>query len=124
MQPGAYFPTEYLPVFLFVIFAFIFGIGALTIGTLVRPKRRYFNKLMPYESGVDPVGEPRQRFFIKYYIIAMLFIIFDVEVVFLYPWAVAFDKIGLFGTIEMIIFIVVLAVGYLYAWKKQALQWD
>ena len=73
---------------------------------------------MPYESGNLPVGEPRHRFSVKFYIIAMLFVVFDVEAVFLYPWAVVFDRIGLYAFIEMIIFIVILFVGYVYAWKK------
>jgi NADH-quinone oxidoreductase subunit A len=124
MQPGTYFPTDYIPVYIFTLIALVFGIGTLTIGTLLRPKRPYANKLIPYESGIDPIGEPRQRFFVKYYIIAMLFIIFDVEVVFLYPWAVAFDYLGLYGLVEMIIFIVVLAVGYIYAWRREALDWE
>ena len=79
---------------------------------------------MPYESGNIPVGEPRQRFSVKFYIIAMLFVVFDVEAVFLYPWAIVFDKIGLYAFIEMVIFIVILLVGYIYAWKKEAFTWD
>ncbi len=79
---------------------------------------------MPYESGITPVGEPRYRFSIRFYIIAMLFVIFDVEAIFIYPWAVVFDKIGIFAFIEMVIFIVILLIGYIYAWKKEAFQWD
>jgi NADH-quinone oxidoreductase subunit A len=79
---------------------------------------------MPYESGNLPVGEPRQRFSVRFYIIAMLFIVFDVEAVFLYPWAVVFDKIGLYALIEMVIFIVILFVGYVYAWRREAFKWD
>jgi NADH-quinone oxidoreductase subunit A len=79
---------------------------------------------MPYESGNLPEGEPRQRFSIKFYIIAMLFVVFDVEAVFLYPWAVVFDKIGLYAFVEMIIFIIILLAGYIYAWRKEAFVWD
>lgn len=79
---------------------------------------------MPYESGNIPVGETRQRFAIHFYIIAMLFLVFDVEAVFLYPWAVVFDQIGIFAYIEMMLFIVILLVGYIYAWKKDAFSWD
>jgi NADH-quinone oxidoreductase subunit A len=79
---------------------------------------------MPYESGNAPVGEPSQRFSVKFYIVAMLFVVFDVEAVFLYPWAVVFDKIGLYAFIEMIIFIAILLVGYIYAWRKEAFVWD
>ena len=101
-----------------------FGFGALLIGTIFRPQKPYFEKLLPYESGIDPKGEPRTRFSIRFYIIAMLFVVFDVEAIFIYPWAVVFDKIGIFAFIEMIIFIAILLVGYIYAWKKEAFQWD
>jgi NADH-quinone oxidoreductase subunit A len=101
-----------------------FGLGALVIGTLFRLRRPYSEKLMPYESGNVPFGEPRQRFSVKFYIIAMLFVVFDVEAVFLYPWAIVFDKIGLYAFIEMIIFIAILLIGYIYAWKKEAFVWD
>ena len=123
-MPGSYVPTDYLPVVIFMMAATAFGIGALLIGELLRLKRPYSEKLMPYESGNLPVGEPRHRFSVKFYIIAMLFVIFDVEAVFLYPWAVVFDRIGLYAFIEMIIFIVILFVGYVYAWKKEAFKWD
>jgi NADH-quinone oxidoreductase subunit A len=107
-----------------MIFATAFGLGALLVGTLFRPRRPYGDKLSPYESGNIPVGEPRVRFSVSFYIIAMLFVIFDVEAVFLYPWAIVFDKIGLYAFVEMIIFIVILLVGYVYAWKKEAFTWD
>lgn len=79
---------------------------------------------MPYESGITPVGETRYRFSIRFYIIAMLFVIFDVEAIFIYPWAIVFDMIGIFAFIEMVIFIVILLIGYIYAWRKEAFQWD
>jgi len=101
-----------------------FGLGALVIGTVFRPKKPYPDKLMPYESGVTPIGEPRYRFSIRFYVIAMLFVVFDVEAVFIYPWAVVFDKIGIYAFIEMVIFIGILLIGYIYAWKKEAFQWD
>jgi len=101
-----------------------FGIGALVLGELFRMKRPYPEKLMAYESGNAPVGEPRIRFSVKFYIIAMLFVVFDVEAVFLYPWAIVFDKLGLYAFVEMIIFIAILLVGFVYAWKKGALDWD
>ncbi len=118
-------PTEYLPVLIFLMVATAFSLGTLLIGELLRTKRRsYLEKLMPYESGNVPVGEPHMRFSVKFYIIAMLFVVFDVEAVFLYPWAVVFDKIGLYAFIEMVIFIVILFVGYIYAWRKEAFVWD
>ncbi len=123
-MPGTYLPEDYLPIFLFIIIASLFGLGALVMGEIVRLRRPYREKLMPYESGIDPVGEPRVRFSIRFYIIAMLFVVFDVEAIFLYPWAVVFDKIGLYAFVEMVIFIVILFVGYIYAWKKDAFQWE
>ena len=124
MVPGDFVPTAYFPILIFMIIAFLFGIGALLIGRLFRLKRPYPEKLMAYESGNPPVGEARQRFNVRFYIIAMLFVIFDVEAVFLYPWALVYNKIGLYALIEMMLFIVVLLIGYVYAWKKEAFEWD
>jgi NADH-quinone oxidoreductase subunit A len=124
MVPGNFVPTSYFPVLIFMIIAFLFGIGVLLIGQLFRLKRPYPEKLMAYESGNPPVGEARQKFNVRFYIIAMLFVIFDVEAVFLYPWALVYDKIGLYALIEMMLFIAVLVVGYIYAWKKEAFEWD
>ena len=121
---NSFFPKEYLPIIIFMLIALAFGFGQLIAGTLVRLRRPYKEKLTPYESGNPPIGEPRYKFSVKFYIIAMLFVIFDVEAVFLYPWAIVFDKIGLYAFIEMIIFIVILVVGYIYAWKKEAFKWD
>lgn len=115
---------DYIPVLITMLAAVAFGLGALLVGSLFRPRRPYREKLHPYESGNPPVGEPRYRFSIKFYVIAMLFVIFDVEAVFLYPWAVVFDSIGLYAIIEMIIFIFILIVGYIYAWKKEAFKWE
>jgi len=123
-MPGGYIPTEYLPILIFMFVAMAFGLGALIVGIIFRPHRPYAEKLKPYESGIEPKGETRGRFNIHFYIIAMLFLVFDVEAVFLYPWAVVFDKIGLYAYIEMVIFIIILFVGYIYAWKKGAFVWD
>jgi len=123
-MPGTYLPSDYLPVLIFLMAATAFGMGALLIGELLRLKRPYPEKLMPYESGNLPVGEPRRRFSVKFYITAMLFVVFDVEAVFLYPWAVVFDRLGLYAFIEMIIFIAILLIGYVYAWRKEAFKWD
>ncbi len=121
---GMYIPSDYFPVLIIILIAALVGLGAIIVGILVRPKRPYTQKLMPYESGNPPVGEPRYRFSVKFYIIAMLFVVFDVEAVFLYPWAVAYDKLGIFGFIEMMLFIFILLVGYIYAWKKGAFTWE
>lgn len=123
-MPGAYIPSDYFPVILTCFIAALIGLGALLAGILVRPRKPYAQKLSPYESGNPPVGEPRYRFSVKFYIIAMLFVVFDVEAVFLYPWAVAYDRLGVFGFVEMMIFIFILLIGYLYVWKKGAFEWE
>ena len=115
---------EYLPVLLFV--AVGLGFGAVTIGlsSIIVPRRITPEKVAAYECGVDPVGDARGRFTVKFYMVAVLFILFDIEVVFLYPWAVAFRWLGLYGLIEMVLFIVILLAGYLYLLKKRALEWE
>ena len=123
-MPGTYIPTDYFPVAILVMVALLIGLGALVFGLLLRPRRPYAQKLTPYESGNPPVGDSRHRFSIKFYIIAMLFVVFDVEAVFMYPWAVAYDKLGLFGLVEMMLFIFILLVGYVYVWKKGAFDWE
>ncbi|MEK7280373.1 MAG: NADH-quinone oxidoreductase subunit A [Nitrospirota bacterium] len=121
---GGYLPSNYLPIVVFIVIAIAFGGVTLLIGPLVRPKKIYPEKLSPYESGMKPFSDARTPFPMRYYIIAMLFVLFDIEVVFLYPWAVVFNKIGLYGLVEMMLFIAILLVGYFYAWKKGALEWD
>ena len=123
-MPGSYIPADYLPVLIISVIVALVGLTPLIIGSIIRPRRRYSEKLLPYESGISPVGEPRNRFSVKFYIIAMLFVVFDVEAIFLYPWAVAYDKLGLYGFVEMMIFIFILLVGYIYAWEKGALDWE
>jgi NADH-quinone oxidoreductase subunit A len=123
-MPTAFLPEEYLPIVIFMVIVLAFGLGTLAVGILLRLRRPYYEKLLPYESGNPPVGEPRYRFSVSFYIVAMLFVIFDVEAVFLYPWAIVFDQIGLFALIEMLLFIAILVVGYVYAWKKDAFRWD
>ncbi len=124
MQPGSYIPSEYLPILIIMVISVLFGTVTLLVGNIFRIKRPYKEKLVAYESGNLPIGEPREKFSVKYYIIAMLFVIFDVEAVFLYPWALVYDKIGLYALVEMILFILILAVGYIYAWRKEAFNWN
>ena len=121
---SSYGLPQYLPIFVLMLISLAFGLGSLLVGMLVRPRRPYREKLLPYESGNPPVGEPRYRFSVKFYIIAMLFVIFDVEAIFIYPWAITFDKLGLYAFVEMVLFIVILLVGYIYAWKKEAFRWE
>ena len=121
--PGTYVPSLYFPVIAVFAVAFAVPLAPLLLGTLVRPRRSYREKLLPYESGNPPMGEPRYRFSVKFFIIAMLFVVFDVEVAFLYPWAVAFDDIGMLGFLEMMLFIYFLVIGFIYAWRKGAFEW-
>ena len=117
-------PLNYVPILLFIGIAFALGIIQLWLGRLVRPSRPYRAKLAPYESGSPLFSDARIQFPMRYYIIAMLFVIFDIEVIFIIPWAVRFQSLGLLGLVEMLVFIAILLVGLWYAWKKGALEWD
>lgn len=115
---------SYLPIFIFLIFAFVFAGGTLVAAFFIRPHHPDPEKLSPYECGVPPLMGARERFSVRFFIVAMLFLLFDVEAIFLYPWAVVYNRIGLFGFVEMMLFIMILLVGYVYAWKKGALEWE
>lgn len=115
--------SGYLPIVLMLIVSALIGLISMLIGVLVRPKKPDRVKYSVYECGMPEFGDARRRYNVRFYVIAMLFVIFDVETVFLFPWAVAFDMLGIFGLIEMILFIVILVFGYFYAWKKGALEW-
>ncbi len=108
-----------------VYFQMVLGIAItmMLLPLLLRPKNPNRVKSMAYESGMPPIGNAQQRYTVRYYIIAMLFVVFDIEAVFFYPWAVAFNAIGWYGLIEMVLFIVLLLVAYVYAWRKGALDW-
>jgi NADH-quinone oxidoreductase subunit A len=114
----------YLAVLVFLGVAIAFAAGTIVLSSLIVPMRRNAAKNSAYECGVDPVGNARSRVNIKFYLVAVLFILFDIEAVFLYPWAVTFRQLGLFGLVEMALFILILFVGYLYLLKKRALEWD
>jgi len=116
--------NNYLPILLFVAIAIAFGAGTIVVGYLVRPSKPYREKLYPYESGMNPLMEAHIMFPLRYYLIAMLFVIFDIEAVFIYPWAVSFIGLGVYALIEMVLFIAILVVGYFYAWQKGAFEWD
>lgn len=116
--------TKYFPILLFIFIALGFGVITLLISYLVQPKYPEPEKLSAYECGSEPFSDARMPFPVRYYIFAMLFVIFDIEVIFLYPWAVTFDKLGLIGLVEMLIFIALFLVAYIYAWRKGALEWD
>ena len=116
--------TEFGRVFIFFIVGAIFVLGGLVFAWLIRPHRWYPNKLTVYECGEEPVGSPWIRFNIRFYVIALIFLIFDVEVVFLFPWAVVYKHLGMFAFIEMLVFLAILAVGYAYIWVSGDLEWD
>ena len=117
-------PANYLPILLFIGIAIAFGAVSLLAGWFVRPSRPYRAKLAPYESGSPLFQDARVQIPMRYYIITMLFVIFDIEIVYMFPWAVAFSKLGFVGLAEMVTFIGILVVGFWYAWKKGALEWD
>ena len=117
-------PENYIPILLFIVVALVVGAFALLAGRLARPSRPYRAKLTPYESGSPLFSDARIQFPMRYYIIAMLFVIFDIEVIFMIPWAIRFQSLGMLGLIEMLVFIFILLAGFWYAWKKRALEWD
>jgi NADH-quinone oxidoreductase subunit A len=116
--------SEYLPVVILAGLAFLFAIGSLVASAMLRPRRPTPAKLAPYECGIVPEREPADRFPVKFYVIAMLFIIFDIETIFLFPWAVTFRQLGLFGLVEMTLFIALVFVAYVYVWQRGGLEWD
>ena len=115
---------EYVAIGLMIVLATLVALIAIGLGTLFGPRKDSAAKSMPYESGMNPYGEGTRRMPVRFYLVAVLFILFDIEVVFFLPWAITFRQLGLFGLVEMIIFIVILLVGYVYAWKKGALEWE
>jgi NADH-quinone oxidoreductase subunit A len=117
------FVRQYLTVAIFAGVGIGLGAGLLAIGKVFRPTRPQEQKYLVYESGVDPVGSGWSQSQIRYYIYALLFVMFDVEAVFIFPWATQLEVYGLFGLIEMLIFVVILALGLLYAWRKKVLRW-
>ena len=113
----------YIPIFLFMLIAFLFPLVTLFVARLIRPQTGGEGKLMPYECGVDPDSDARQRYAIRYYVVAILFVIFDVETIFLFPWAIIYKKLAIFGLVEMLVFLGILIVGYVWIIKKGALDW-
>ena len=120
----AEFLKDYFPIILFLIIALILSFGFIIINFLFSPKKPDPEKLSAYECGFEPFNDSRMEFDIRFYLVAILFIIFDLEIAFLFPWAISLGKIGLLGFISMMIFLVILTVGFIYEWKKGALEWD
>jgi len=116
-------PANYVPVFIFVALIVIAIPLTLLLAKLVRPSNPTKTKQMAYECGVDPIGDARARYTIRFYIVAILFVVFDVETIFLFPWAIQYKALGLFGLVEMLVFLAILIAGYVWVWKKGALEW-
>jgi NADH-quinone oxidoreductase subunit A len=121
--------STYIPIAVIVILAVIFGFLIVGIGTVFGPRRKTARKLMPYESGMNPIGPGTRRVPVRFYLVAVLFILFDIEIIFIIPWAVILKqfvqaKAGIFALIEMAVFILILLIGLIYAWKKGALEWE
>ena len=116
-------PIDYLPILILILFAAVFAVIAMVLPAVLGPRRPNKAKLEPYESGMLPYSDARRRFPVQYYVIAVLFILFDIEVIFLYPWAVVLRQLKLFGLIEMGVFLLILIIGYVFVWKKGALEW-
>ncbi len=114
----------FVPILLMVVFGSVIAAVLMSLSVLIGKRSRSKVKMQPYECGVDPVGDTKHPVPVKYYMVAILFIIFDIEVVFLYPWAVIYDSLGWFGFVEMLVFIVILLTGYFYILGKGALKWD
>ena len=116
--------AEYLPIAILILLALALAFFVIALGHGFGPHRPTPHKSQPYESGMTPYGPGTRRMSVRYYLVAVLFILFDVEVVFFLPWAVVFRKLGVFALVEMLVFIVILLVAYVYAWKKGALEWE
>jgi len=115
---------NYLPVLIFIIVGCVIGGVMIMMGFMLGPHRPDKEKLSPYECGFEAFEDSRMKFDVRYYLVAILFILFDLEIAFLFPWAIVLDKIGLFGFWAMVIFLGILVVGFIYEWKKGALEWE
>ena len=114
----------YFPVLIFILVGLVVGIGPLILGKILSPHNPSQEKNSPYECGFEAFEDARMKFDVRYYLIAILFILFDLEITFLFPWAVVIDQIGLFGFFAMLVFLGILVVGFIYEWKKGALDWE
>jgi len=115
---------NYLPIMIFIAIGIAIGVLPILAGFLLGPHKPDSEKLSPYECGFEAFEDSRMRFDVRYYLVAILFIIFDLEIAFLFPWAVVLDTIGLFGFVAMMIFLGILVIGFIYEWKKGALDWE
>lgn len=115
---------NYLPILVFIVVGLAFGVIAIAMGFVLGPHRPDSEKLSPYECGFEAFEDSRMKFDVRYYLVAILFIIFDLEIAFLFPWAVVLREIGMFGFLAMMLFLGILVIGFIYEWKKGALQWE
>ncbi len=115
---------NYLPILLFILVGLAFGVAPILAGWLLAPNRPDAEKLSPYECGFEAFEDARMKFDVRYYLVAILFILFDLEIAFLFPWAVVLEEIGMFGFVSMMIFLGILVVGFIYEWMKGALEWE
>jgi len=115
---------NYLPILLFILVGLAFGIGPIIAGSLLAPNRPDSEKLSPYECGFEAFEDARMKFDVRYYLVAILFILFDLEIAFLFPWAIVLEEIGLAGFVAMMVFLGILVVGFIYEWMKGALEWE
>ena len=116
-------PDGYLPIFIFMVVATLFPVATIMLAKLVRPSAPFLEKLEAYECGIKAASDSRGRYTVRFYIIAILFVIFDVETIFLFPWAVRYKQLGWFGVAEIAVFLLILVIGYVWAYKKGALEW-
>jgi NADH-quinone oxidoreductase subunit A len=116
-------PSGYLPILIFMVIAILFPVGVIMAAKLIRPSAPFLVKLEAYECGIKAASDSRGRYTVRFYIIAILFVIFDVETIFLFPWAVRYGALGWFGVAEVAVFLAILVVGYIWAYKKGALEW-
>jgi NADH-quinone oxidoreductase subunit A len=121
---ASYLANEYAPIFVFILIALGMGAAPLVLTLFIAEQKPDDEKLSAYECGFEAFEDARMHFDVRFYLVAILFVIFDLETAFLFPWAVVLDQIGMFGFVEMMLFLVILLVGYIYAWKKGALQWE
>jgi NADH-quinone oxidoreductase subunit A len=115
---------QYFPILLFILVGLAVGVVPVALGWLIGPNKPDSEKLSPYECGFEAFEDARMRFDVRYYLVAILFILFDLEIAFLFPWAVVLEEIGTFGFVSMIVFVAILVVGFIYEWKKGALDWE
>ena len=115
---------NYLPILIFIVIGVGLGVGMIAAGAILGPRRPDAEKLSPYECGFEAFEDSRMKFDVRYYLVAILFIIFDLEIAFLFPWAIVLDRIGLFGFMAMMVFLGILVVGFIYEWRKGALEWE